>query len=141
MPAAASVFPTMPMDGRRVAGDERVPPVEVAAFIDQPVAAGGRQPGDIRHILLGQLHAVRHEIPAVLIAGAAAAFAVEKLAADRGEIDIAAIPFLDLVETTEAAAVAEAFPLGDGHFGKRLTLPEGQIVHRSFLATATRKIA
>ena len=76
----------------RIAGDERVPPVEVAAGAEQPVGAGRRQPVELGEIFGGQPHAVVDARGAVRVVAAAAGVAVEQAAADVGEMDLAGRP-------------------------------------------------
>ena len=71
--------------GVRVAGDQRVPPVQIPPLGHQPIAAGRRQPGEPAHVARGQPHAVLHLGLAVGVVGAAAGLAVQQPAADVGE--------------------------------------------------------
>ena len=99
------------MHARRVAGDERVPPIEVAPLLHEPVGAGRRQPGEAAHALRRELHAIRHEAAAVLVVLAAAALPVEQLAGDVGPGDLAGVDVFQLVQTAPPAPIAERFPL------------------------------
>src|ERR1700682_2310993 len=53
------------MHGFGIAGDERVPPVKIAAVGDEAVGAGRRQPGDVAYALRRQLHAILDEPRAI----------------------------------------------------------------------------
>src|SRR5207253_1628899 len=48
------------LHGSRIAGDERVPPLEVLAFTYQPIGTGRRQPRDPADLRWRQPHAVGH---------------------------------------------------------------------------------
>ncbi|MNT69012.1 hypothetical protein D3C72_2072880 [compost metagenome] len=102
-----------------------MPPVEVAALGDEAIGAGRRQPGDLVDALDGQLDAVRHGRLAVFIVLAATALPVEQATGDRREHHVAGVPVLELVETAQAAAVAQPLPFGKAHLGQALGLPVG----------------
>ena len=51
------------MHGVRVAGDQRMPPIEIAALVDQAIAAGGGQPVDLIDIVGRQRHAFLARAP------------------------------------------------------------------------------
>src|SRR5690606_13265054 len=82
---------TRRMHRLRIAGEKRMPPVEVPALLDEPITAGRRQPAQRLHLLDRQPYAVRHMALAVGIIGASAAVAVEQPAADVGPDDLAGI--------------------------------------------------
>src|SRR6266567_9285053 len=96
----------------RIAGDERMPPVQVLALGDQAVAAGRRQPADLRDRLRGEPDAIVDPFGAMPVVPAVARPGVEQAAAYVGEIDVFGLLLLELDEAAAAAAVAEAFPLG-----------------------------
>lgn len=117
------------MDRFGIPGNQRVPPVEVAPLVDEPVGAGGRQPADLRHGVGRQTDAIVHGLLPVLIVLAPAAVPVEQRAGDIGPGDFAGIPILELVQAAPAAAVAQAFPFVAAHLGKRLGFPEWAVGH------------
>ncbi len=63
-----------------------------------------------------------------VVVGAAAALAVEQLAADVGVIGAVGALLLQLVQAAAAAAVAQALPLRPGHVLHGLAPPERQLV-------------
>src|SRR4051795_8439832 len=106
-----------------------MPPIEVAPFRDELVAAARRQPVQGADIGGGQANTVRNLVGTIRVVLAAAGRTIEQLAADMGEIDVAGALFLELVQAAAAAAVAQAFPFGPRHLFQRLGFPE-----ESFLA-------
>jgi hypothetical protein len=114
----------------RIAGNKIVPPVEILAITHQRIGAGGRQPADLMDLLEVQLDTIRHGGAAVFVVGASTALAIEQHTADRGERHFAGVPVLQLVETAEATAVAQAFPFLTGHLGQRFGFPERRVIHR-----------
>src|SRR5262249_34692473 len=103
------------VDRLRIAGNERVPPVEITPGGDELVGAGRRQPGDGADILRRQAHAILDLGAAIFIVPAPAGGAVQEAAAHVGEIDIAGVLVLELTQAAAAAAVAEALPFGIRH--------------------------
>src|SRR6185437_11672671 len=108
----------------RITRDQRVPPGEVLALGDPPIAAGGRQPVNRAHRRRGQVHAVGHPARAVGVVAAPAGFEVEQAAGDVGERQLAGVVVTQLVQAAPPAAVAQRLPLGAGHLLQRLGLPE-----------------
>ena len=112
------------MHGLVAAGDELVPPVEVAALGNQAVGAGAWQPVDGAHVLWRQPDAIGHARQPVGIVRAATGRAVEQATADARPVDLAGILVLELRQAALAAAVAKRFPLRGAHRLKRRRLPE-----------------
>src|SRR5262252_3954957 len=108
-----------------------MPPVKIAAVRQQPVAAGRRQPFEVRDVLVRQPHAIIDLLAAVLVVFAPAGVAVEQATAHIRVVNPAGVEVLELVEAAAPAAVAYALPLGRGHFRKRLAAPKWCIVHCS----------
>src|SRR5262249_52155542 len=119
----------------RIAGYQRVPPGEILAFRDQAVGAGRWQPLQSPDIARGESHAISHLGLAVRVVTAAAFFAIEELAAHVREQGLVRVFINELVQAAAAAAVAEAFPLGLGHFRHGLAAPKRSmwIRHRELL--------
>src|SRR5690348_1970741 len=110
-----------------IAGEQRMPPVEVAALREEAIGAGRRQPTKLADVFRLQADAVVDLVRAALIVAAAAALAVEQTATDIGEVDSAALLLFKLDEAAASAAVAQALPFGLGHLDQALALPEGGI--------------
>src|SRR3954452_21209051 len=106
-----------------------MPPIKVAPFRDELVAAARREPVQGADIGRGQADAVRNLVGTIRIVLAAAGHPIEQLAADMGEINVTRSIFLELVQAAAAAAVAQALPFGPRHLFQRLGFPE-----ESFLA-------
>ena len=101
-----------------------MPPGETLALRHQAVGAGRRQPFEPPHIARGEPHAILHLGLAVGIVAAAAACAIEQLAADVGIHRRVGVLVDQLVQAAAAAAVAQAFPFGARHFRHRLAAPK-----------------
>ena len=112
------------MHGLRIAGDERMPPIEVAALGHEPIGAGGRQPAPVAGVLGRDALAIVHAARAMGIVGAAAGLAIEEPAGDVGIIDAGGVFVLELDQTAARAAVAQALPFGAGHFREGFGEPE-----------------
>ncbi len=112
------------MNRVRVAGDQRMPPVQIAPFGNELVAAAWRQPVQGPDILRRQSHAVRHFVRSVRVILTGTQSCIEKRAGDVGEVDLARVLVLELLQTAPPAAIAQAFPLAVGHFLQRLGFPE-----------------
>ncbi len=125
---AAAHGHTGDVHGLRIAGHQRVPPVEVAAFVDEAVGTGRRQPGGFGDIVRGELHAVVHEAGAIPVILAAAGALVEQPAGHGGVEGAVGAVLLELVQAAAAAAVAQALPFRRGHFVQALAAPEGGVV-------------
>src|SRR5207237_7156780 len=97
--------------------------------------AGWRQPFQPPHIARSEPHAILHFGLAVGIVAAAAFVAIKQLAAYVGEQSFVRVLVNQLVQTTAAAAVAQALPFGACHFGHRLAAPERRLrlAHRGTL--------
>src|SRR5262249_41160751 len=105
------------VDCLRIAGDQWMPPVEIVTICEAAVGAGGRKPDDSIDVPGGQPDAVLHLRRTVLVAAAAASFAVEQPATHIGKIRArGVIRILELGQAAAPAAVAQAFPLGICHF-------------------------
>ena len=76
------------------------------AFGHQPIGAGDGKPAQLPHHVRGQPHAIGDTAVAARIVDASTRLAVEQLAADVGEINLARIVVLELDEAAAAAAVA-----------------------------------
>jgi hypothetical protein len=114
--------------GIGIAGDQRVPPIEVASVRDELVAAARRQPVQGADVFRGQPDAVGNLGGAVRVVLAGAGARIEQLAGDMGEIDL---PVLVLELSGGARAVAQALPFGADIcsnvlvFQKKPSCPEG----------------
>ena len=124
----------------RIAGDERMPPVQVLALGDQAVAAGRRQPADLRDRLRGEPDAIVDPFGAMPVIPAAARPGVEQAAADIGEIDVFGLLLLELDQAAAAAAVAQAFPLGLVHLFQAFCAPERNCIDHDVTAGPARLV-
>src|SRR5215475_3005405 len=88
------------------AGDQRMPPIKVAALRQQTICTSWRQPGDLADIVRREAYAIGDFGAAVLVIAAAAGLGVEETAADIGVIDAAGVLVLQLVEAAAPAPVA-----------------------------------
>src|SRR5258708_3925767 len=66
----------------------------------------------------------------VLVVLAGAQPRIEQFAGDVGEIDLAGILVLELLQAAARAAVAQALPFGAGHLLQRLGFPEESLLAR-----------
>ena len=106
------------------AADQMVPPVEIVALGNQPVGAGRRKPVDRPDGLGGQLHAIRHDRPSIVVILAAAGSRIKQAASHGGPVDFACVLVLELGQAAFAAAVAKRLPLLGRHRLERQALPE-----------------
>ena len=72
----------------------------------QSIGAGDRKPAQIANHIRRQPHAIGNSLVAARIVDAFARLAVEQLAADIGEMNLARVLVLELDEAAAAAAVA-----------------------------------
>ena len=108
-----------------VARDQVMPRRQILALRHQSVGAGGRQPGERLGGGRGQLHAVRHMLAAVGIIAAPAGIQVQQLAGHPRVVDRRrVILVLQLLQATQAAAVAQRLPFLLVHLFQGLALPE-----------------
>ena len=77
-----------------IAGDQRMPPVEVLALGEEHIGAGRRQPVDGFEGFRRQAHAIVDLFEPVRIVAAAAGFAVQQPAADVGVEGLRVLPLL-----------------------------------------------
>ena len=126
--------------GLRIAGNQRMPPVQIAPFGEQTIGTGGRQPNNAPDIARGEPDAVLHLRGTIGIVATAAACPIEQSAANIREIGPARIVgILELDQAAAAAAVAQALLLGIAHLGERLRFPERRAVgHQSLRTPALR---
>src|SRR5436309_988045 len=101
-----------------------MPPRKIARFGDKPVGAGWRQPTQCADLGGVEPDTVVHFLLPVRIVGAPAGEGVEKLAANVGEIDGAAVGVFELDEAAAAASIAETLPFRRVEFLKGLVLPK-----------------
>lgn len=109
-----------------------MPPREIAPFGDKPVGAGWRQPAQRADLGGVEPDTVVHFLLPVRIIGAPAGEGVEKLAANVGEMDGAAVGVFELDEAAAAASIAETFPFRGVEFLKCLVLPKVRGESRAF---------
>src|SRR5437660_42642 len=107
-----------------------MPPIEIAALGDEAIAAARRQPVEGVNIGWRQADAVRNLVGAVWIVLAGTGAGLEQAAGDMGEVDLAGILVLELLQAAARAAVAQAFPFGVRHFVQRLGFPEESLLAR-----------
>ena len=105
-----------------------MPPGEIAPLRDDSIGAGRRQPGQRAHRRGRQFDAIAHPPAPARIIRATATFAVEQLAADIGEMDVAIVLVFELDEATAPATVAKALPFGRRHLLEGLGPPERLVV-------------
>jgi hypothetical protein len=98
------------MNGLLGSRDERVPPEKIPSLADEPIAARWGQPFDPAHGGGIDLDAFRHPFLAIGVIRALAASNVEQTAGKAGEMDLARILILDLVQTAPATPVAKCLP-------------------------------
>src|ERR1700743_1080983 len=98
------------MDRIRVPGNQWMPPIEVAAFRYETIAAAWRQPVQRADIGRSQSDAIGNLVGTMRIIPASAETCIQKLAGNVSEIDFAGILVLKLLQTAARAAVAQAFP-------------------------------
>jgi len=119
----------------RIAGNQRMPPIEITALGDQLVTATGRQPVQGSHVLRREPDTVWNLVGPVRIILAGAQPGIQQSAGNMGEIDLAGILVLELLEATPRAAVAQAFPFGVGHLLQRLGFPKESLLARGRLGS------
>lgn len=117
------------MHALRIAADERVPGGEAAPLVQAAIGAGGGHPGEVLHLMRGELDAVGHELFPLGVVGAAAALRIKQLAGDVGGEHLSGLLVLEAHQTAAPAAVAEAFPLLLGHLPQSFDFPEGFLRH------------
>ncbi len=112
------------MYGFGAARNQVMPPMKFAAFVDQPIGAGRRHPGNLLDIAGREDDAIRYEALAFSIARASAGPQVEQPAGDVRKVYLPGLHILELQETATATAVAQGLPLLTGHFAKGFCFPE-----------------
>jgi hypothetical protein len=101
---------------RGIAGDERVPPVEVVPVRQPAIGTGWRQPDDPIDVSGRKPDAILHLGCPIGIVVAAAGLTIEKAATDIGKIGTRGIiGIFQLDQAAAPAAVAEALPFGIRH--------------------------
>src|ERR1700722_6060346 len=112
--------------------NQRVPIVQVLAFGHQSIGAGDWEPAQIANHIRRQSHAIGNFPVTPRIVDAFTRLAVEQLAANVGEMNLARVLVLELDEAAATAAVAQAFPFDETHLVERLRAPEwlGLLVFR-----------
>lgn len=98
------------MDGIRVAGNKRVPPVKTFPLIHQTVGAGGWQPIQQGYGLRRNPGAVRNLSVAVLIVAATANTDIKHPAGKPSMYKLAGIFVFQLQQTAQATPVAKRLP-------------------------------
>src|SRR5215475_3005407 len=88
------------------AGDQRMPPIKVAALRQQTICTSWRQPGDLADIVRREAYAIGDFGAAVLVIAAAAGLGVEETAADIGVMGAGGVVSTRWRERTPAASVA-----------------------------------
>lgn len=112
------------MNGFPVAGDEMVPPVEIASLVHQAVSTSRRQPIARDDTFRREADAILDDGFSVRIVAALAALAIEKAAGEVCVFDFPRVIVLEFQKAAEAASVAQAFPFGGVKLGERLMAPE-----------------
>src|SRR5689334_12024255 len=105
-----------------------MPPIEVASFGDELVAAARRQPVEGADVFRREANAIGHLLRPIRVVLAGAGTRIEQLAADMGEIDLAGIFLFELFQAAAPAAVTQALPFGVGHLFQRLGFPEESLL-------------
>ena len=108
-----------------IAGNERMPVVQFAPFVQQPIAAGFGEPIQvILQCFRCQNDALWHKLMPDWILRAKACVVVEQAAGDTSHCDFSGVFVFEFVEAAFAAAVAHRFPLGLVHLFEFLGFPE-----------------
>ena len=112
-----------------------MPPGQVAAFGQQSVGTGRRQPVRVFQDLQGDADTVGNIGRPVGIVVAATAIQIQITAADIGEIDLVALGILEAVQAALGTAVAQGLPLLPVQGCKGSGLPEKVfgVGHKSFI--------
>src|SRR5215510_3782932 len=118
------------MHGVGIARDQRMPPIEIAAFGDETIATARRQPAEGSHIFGSEANAIGNLGGTVLVILAGTGARIEQAAGDVGEVDLAGILVFELFQAAARATVAQALPFGVGHFLQRLGFPEESLLAR-----------
>ena len=111
----------------RRARDEGMPPLQTTALFDAPIAAARWQPIEGANFLRVDGNAIGNlDVPVGIIAAPARAD-IKQTAGQPCQVNFVSIFVLQLDQTTAATTVAEAFPLGAGHFLQRFVFPKRNI--------------
>src|SRR5580692_7399843 len=103
-----------------------MPAVQVLSFGHQSIGAGDGKPAQLTHHVRRQPHAIGNTPVSARIVDASARLAVEQLAANVREVNLARVLVFELDEAAAAAAVAQAFPFGETHLIEGFRAPEWQ---------------
>src|SRR6056297_3763690 len=111
----------------RIAGNQRMPVIERLALVKQLIGAGFGQPVGVALNRVGfERDAFRYELLADGILRAAAGGIVEQATGDSGQLHLASLVILQLVEAAFATAVAERPPFLLRHPVEAGGLPEAR---------------
>ena len=108
-----------------ITGNQGVPACQAPALGQAAVGAGGGHPFDGADIVGGELDAGGDAFCTIYVICTAAQILIEEMTDDVRRFDVAGVFVFQLDEAAAGAAVAQAFPLRDAHFGERLGFPEG----------------
>jgi hypothetical protein len=126
------------MHGFRVPGNKGMPPAKLFSSQPQPVGAGLGKPAKGRHLVRCQLQAFLYEGHPVFIGATTAALGVQEVTRHVCVIDTAGFPVFQFLQTAQATAITQCFPLLMGQVRQAFGFPERVLIIRHLTSMAGR---
>ncbi len=115
------------------AGNQRMPPVQIFALVDETIGACRRKPGIVREIIGAHDHAVVDLLVTILVIRTATRADIQKAACQACMIQFFRICILEFQQATLAATVAKRFPFPGIQLIQAFRAPKGLIRYRHLL--------